>query len=82
MVLLEGGWHEKERAFQPEQKEHWRLAVGCVLMEDLPQGQPYALEVVGFAMRKKGSRWTSCEPSQKLQRKKERDEQDCKKRLE
>jgi len=45
------------------------IVVGCALVEDLPQEQPYALGVEGFAMKEEGSRWTSCEPSQELQRK-------------
>ena len=45
------------------------LVVGCALVEDLPQEQPYALGVEGFATKEEGSRWTSCEPSQELQRK-------------
>jgi len=52
--LLEWDWHEKEQASQPVQKEHRRLVVGCALVEDFPQGQPYALGVVGFATRKEG----------------------------
>ena len=51
------------------------LVVGCAVVEDLPQEQPYALEVKGLAMEEEGSRWFSCEPSQELQRKEERDEQ-------
>jgi len=51
------------------------LVVGCAVVEDLPQEQPYVLEVKGFAMEEECSRWFSCEPSQELQRKKERDEQ-------
>ena len=43
--------------------------VDCALVEDLPQGQLYALGVEGFAMKEEGSRWTSCELSQELQRK-------------
>ncbi len=41
----------------------------CALVEDLPQEQPYALGVEGFATKKEGSRWILCEPSQELQRK-------------
>jgi len=44
--------------------------VDCALVEDLPQEQPYALGVEGFATKEDGSRWTSCEPSQELQGKK------------
>ena len=43
--------------------------VDCALVEDLPQEQPYALGVEGFATKKEGSRWILCEPSQELQRK-------------
>jgi len=50
------------------------LVVGYALVEDLPQEQPYALGVEGFATKEEGSRWTSCEPSQELQGKKKRDE--------
>jgi len=50
------------------------LVVGCALLEDLPQEQPYALGEEGFATKKEGSRWTSWEPSQELQGKKKRDE--------
>ena len=35
----------------------------------------YALGVEDFAMEEEGPQWFSCEPSQELQRKKERDEQ-------
>jgi len=41
--------------------------VDCALVEDLPQEQPYALGVEGFATKKGGSRWILCEPSQELQ---------------
>ena len=43
--------------------------VDCALVEDLPQEQPYALGMEGFATRKEGSRWILYEPSQELQRK-------------
>ena len=45
------------------------LVVGYALVEDLPQEQPYALGVEGFATRNEGSRWILYEPSQELQRK-------------
>jgi len=48
--------------------------VDCALVEDLPQEQPYALGVEGFATKKEGSRWILCEPSQELQGKKKKDE--------
>jgi len=43
------------------------LVVGYALVEDLPQEQPYALGVEGFATKKEGSQWILCEPSQELQ---------------
>ena len=48
------------------------LVVGYALAEDLPQEQPYALGVEGFATKKEGSQWILYEPSQELQRKKEK----------
>jgi len=48
------GWHEKEQASQPVQREHQRLEMGWVSMEDLSQGQAYWFWVEGFAMKKEG----------------------------
>ena len=48
--------------------------VDCALVENLPQEQPYALGVEGFATKKEGSRWILCEASQELQKENERDE--------
>ena len=70
--LPEQGWREKLRASQPEKKERQMLVLGHTLVEDLPQEQPCALRVEGFATKKGGSRWTLYEPSQELQRKKEK----------
>jgi len=57
------------QASQPGEKEHQGLVVDCALVEDLPQEQPYALGVEGFATKKEGSWWILYEPSQELQRK-------------
>ena len=57
------------------------LVVGYALVEDLPQEQPHALGVEGFAMKEKGSRWISREPSQELQRKRKGMNKDYRERL-
>jgi len=54
------GWGERLQASQPGKREHQVLAVG------------YELEMGGFATREEDSRWSLFEPSQELQRKKEK----------
>jgi len=66
--LPERDWREKLQASHPGKKERQMLVVGYALVEDLPQEQPYALGVEGFATKKEGSRWILYEPSQELQR--------------
>jgi len=73
--LPEQGWHEKLQASQPGKKERQMLVLGHAVVGDLPQEQPCALGVEGFATKKGGSRWTLYEPSQELQKEKEKDEQ-------
>ena len=52
--LPEQGWREKLRASQPGKNGRQMLVLGHALVEDLPQEQPCALGVEGFAMKKGG----------------------------
>ena len=60
MELPEQGWGERLQASQLGRRKHQVLAVG------------YELEMEGFATREEDSRWSLFEPSQELQRKKEK----------
>jgi len=58
--LPEQGWGERLQASQPGKREHQMLAVG------------YVLGMEGFVTKEEDSRWSLYEPSQELQRKKEK----------
>ena len=59
--LPEQGWGERLQASQPGRRKHQVLAVG------------YELGMEGFVTREEDSRWSLFEPSQKLQRKEEKE---------